>query len=64
MYWIIPHKTRNLHFVAYMCLVLLEKVLKAQKFKSGQRQWFDGTLIVTAAVQGILCGGVCCLVCK
>jgi hypothetical protein len=37
---------------------------KGPKVKSGQRQWCGGTLIVTAAVQGILCGEFHCLVCK
>jgi hypothetical protein len=31
MYWIIPHTTHNLRFVACMFLVLLKKVLKAQR---------------------------------
>lgn len=31
MYWIIPHTTHNLHFVACVCVVLLKKVLKPQR---------------------------------
>jgi len=64
MYWIIPHKTHNLHFVALLVFGPPEEGAKGSKVKSGQRQWCGGTQIVTAAVQGILYGGVCCLVCK